>query len=628
MRIRIALSILVTTLLVAFTLTKSGPGKIHGVVVDVAGAAFSEVRVTLAGPDQRSAVTDAGGQFVFGNLRPGRYQLQFETGGFKAPPRTVEVSSAIERVMIRMPINASAVVSRFPEMRRVPPVMMASGVIVAGIPAQFPGWYPSGAYDFPGPGYQNLHTARYDHLDENPFRRVSADPLSTFSIDVDTASYANVRRFLNTGAMPPPGAVRIEEFINYFRFDYPQPQSDAPFSITTELAVCPWNAKHRLALIGLQGRDIQENEAPPRNLVFLIDVSGSDSPDRLPLVRDAMQMLADVLTARDRVAIVVYAGSSGLVLPSTPGNWKAEIRRAIAGLGANGSTNGAEGIKLAYQIARRHFIKGGVNRVVLATDGDFNVGVTSEDELVRLIEEERASGVFLSVLGVGTDNLNDSMMEKLADKGNGNYAYLDSLHEAHKVLVREVSATLITIAKDVKIQVEFNPAAVSAYRLIGYENRTLQNEDFNDDQKDAGEIGSGHSVTALYEIVPAGVEVDVPSVDPLKYQTPAQPAPTAPPEELVTVKLRYKAPDGDTSVLLATTLRNEPQPLTANLGFASAVAEVGMLLRGSKHAGTAQFGMAATRAFTFRSADTGGDRAEFIKLAKLASNLRVLQTSR
>jgi Ca-activated chloride channel family protein len=501
---------------------------------------------------------------------------------------------------------------------RAAPMAMAARAPMAG-PAPY----------FPGRDNPNFHTEGYDHVDENPFRRVSADPLSTFSIDVDTASYANMRRFLNAGAMPPAGAIRIEEMINYFRFDYPEPTGDAPFSITTELAVCPWNTKHRLALIGLQGREIAEADASPRNLVFLIDVSGSMMPpDKLPLVRTAMRMLTDVLTARDRVAIVVYAGASGLVLPSTPGDQKATVHRAIAELEAGGSTNGGAGITLAYRIAREHFIKGGVNRVVLATDGDFNVGVTSEDELVRLIEEERASGVFLSVLGVGTGNVQDSMMEKLADKGNGNYAYLDSLHEARKVLVREAGSTLVTIAKDVKIQVEFNPAAVSAYRLIGYENRMLKDEDFNDDRKDAGEIGAGHSVTALYEIVPAGVDIDAPSVDPLKYQTPAQPAPSASPDELVTVKLRYKAPDGDTSNLLSTTLRSEPRPMTANLGFASAVAEVGMLLRGSKHAGSAGFGTAVVRASKFRGGDNAGYRAEFIKLAELASSLRGFDMSK
>jgi Ca-activated chloride channel family protein len=474
-----------------------------------------------------------------------------------------------------------------------------------------------------------MNTEAYDSLDENPFRRVAVDPLSTFSIDVDTASYANARRFLNDGRLPPAGAVRIEELVNYFRYDYPQPRNGAPFSVTTELAECPWNAKHRLALIGLQGRDLPAEATPPRNLVFLLDVSGSMmSADKLPLIRHAMRMLVDELTARDRVAIVVYAGASGLVLPSTPGDQKTRVHDAIAGLEAGGSTNGGDGIRLAYKVAREQFIAKGVNRVILATDGDFNVGTTSQDELVRLIETERASGVFLSVLGVGTGNLKDSTMEKLADKGNGNYAYLDSLHEARKVLVREAGSTLVTIAKDVKIQIEFNPKTVAGYRLIGYENRMLRHEDFNDDTKDAGEIGAGHSVTAIYEIVPAGVEVDVPPVDPLKYQTPAAATAGASSNELVTVKLRYKAPDGDESRLIATTIDARPRPLSSNLGFASAVAEAGMILRGSRHAGTSSYKTAAARARQFRGADPDGYRAEFVKLVELAESLSRLQTSR
>jgi Ca-activated chloride channel family protein len=341
-----------------------------------------------------------------------------------------------------------------------------------------------------------------------------------------------------------------------------------------------------------------------------------------------MRMLTDVLTERDRVAIVVYAGASGLVLPSTSGDQKARIHHALARLEAGGSTNGASGIRLAYQVARTNFVPGGVNRVVLATDGDFNVGVTNESELVRLIEHERESSIFLSVLGVGTGNLKDSMMEKLADKGNGNYSYLDTLHEARKVLVREAGATLDTIAKDVKIQVEFNPREVAAYRLIGYENRLLRNEDFNDDKKDAGEIGAGHSVTALYEIVPAGVEVGAPTVDPLKYQRDTQPTRAAAPRgaassgELLTVKVRYKAPDGDTSQLLTRVLMNRASDMTANVGFASAVAEFGMVLRDSPDRGSASFLAAAERARRFRGEDKEGYRTEFIQLSERAAGLR------
>jgi Ca-activated chloride channel family protein len=577
------------------------------------------VLVTLTGAEQRSTITDERGEFAFLNLRAGTYQVRFALVGFTTVTQTATVSTHPERLNVKLKVGALAeTVSIAAETPRAARQMMMDAGLAGGIPA--PAAMP--APFLPGRYNPNFHTEAYDYFDENPFRRVSADPLSTFSIDVDTASYANVRRLLKGGTLPPSGAVRIEEMINYFRFDYREPAGDQPFSVTTELAVCPWNAKHRLALVGLQARGIAEEDAAPRNLVFLIDVSGSMMPEnKLPLVRTAMRMLVDVLSRRDRVAIVVYAGASGLVLPSTAGDQKPLIHNALAELEAGGSTNGGAGIKLAYRIARDHFINGGVNRVVLATDGDFNVGVTSQDELVRLIEQERESGVFLSVLGVGTGNLKDSMMEKLADKGNGNYAYLDSLHEARKVLVREAGSTLVTVAKDVKIQVEFNPASVAAYRLIGYENRLLNNEDFNDDKKDAGEIGAGHSVTALYEIVPAGMTIDAPTVDPLKYQTPSQPRRTASRDELLTVKLRYKAPDGDTSRLVSATLRSQPQALTANLGFASAVAEAGMLLRGSKHVGSGSFASASARAARFRGADTEGYRSEFITLVDLASSL-------
>jgi Ca-activated chloride channel family protein len=467
-------------------------------------------------------------------------------------------------------------------------------------------------------------TESYSSIAENPFRRVTADPVSTFSVDTDTASYANVRRFLHEGRLPPKDAVRIEELVNYFRFDYAPPKDEAPFSITTELSEAPWNTKHRLALIGLQGRALPERDIARRNLVFLLDVSGSmASPDKLPLIRSAMRMLVDVLRPMDRVAMVVYAGSAGLALPSTPGDRKTEIHDAIARQEAAGSTNGASGLRLAYQVARENFVSRGINRVILATDGDFNVGVTSNDELLRVIEEERKTGVFLSVLGVGTGNLKDGRMEMLADKGNGNYSYLDSLHEARKVLVEEAGATLVTIAKDVKIQVEFNPRTVSAYRLIGYENRLLRREDFNDDRKDAGEIGSGHSVTALYEIVPAGVELE-PPVEPLKYQREVALVPTsaASSDELVTVKLRYKAPDDDISQLLSRVVRPQGGAMTANLGFASAVAEFGMLLRDSPNRGAASFESLIQRARKHRSADAEGYRAEFVRLAELAASLK------
>ena len=444
-------------------------------------------------------------------------------------------------------------------------------------------------------------------------------------MDVDKASYSNARRFLRDGQLPPKDAVRVEEFINYFSYDYPQPAGSAPFSVTTEVATAPWNTSHKLVQIGLQGRRVETENLPPANLVFLIDVSGSmDGPQRLPLVKASLRYLVEQMRARDRVAIVVYAGSSGLILPSTTGDRKGEILAALDNLSAGGSTNGGEGIRLAYRVAQENFIRGGTNRVVLATDGDFNVGVTSEGELVRLIEEKREGGVFLSVLGFGTGNLKDSTMEKLADKGNGSYAYIDEMAEARKALGEQIGGTLLTIAKDVKIQVEFNPKQVAGYRLIGYENRLLQDRDFNDDKKDAGEIGAGHTVTALYEIVPFGQRIENPGVDELKYQQPAQTTGAANGNEMMTVKLRYKEPEGAESKLLSVGVPASGAPFQAaseNLKFAAAVAQFGMLLRDSKYKGNASYDRVIETARSATGADLQGYRGEFIKLVETARGL-------
>ena len=476
------------------------------------------------------------------------------------------------------------------------------------------------------------NTEQYSHIDENPFLEVARAPLSTFSIDVDTASYSNTRRFLKDGQLPPKDAVRIEEMVNYFSYDYPQPVGDAPFSVTAEISEAPWNPAHRLVHIGLQGKRIATENMPPANLVFLLDVSGSMNEARkLPLVKSAMKVLAEQLTARDRVAMVVYAGSSGLVLPATTGDRKGEILSAIDRLDAGGSTNGGEGIQLAYKIAQENFIKGGVNRVILATDGDFNVGVTSEGDLVRLIEEKRQSGVFLSVLGFGTGNIKDATMEKLADKGNGNYAYIDSLGEARKVLGEQIGGTLFTIAKDVKIQVEFNPKQAAAYRLIGYENRLLRDQDFNDDTKDAGEIGAGHTVTALYEVVPFGQKFENPGVDALKYQQPVQPSEMANSSELMTVKLRYKEPTQTESKLVQVSLADSKARLGAaseNFRFASAVAAFGMLLRDSRYKADASYNKVLELARASAGADTQGYRTEFIQLVETARMLSSQRASR
>ncbi len=470
------------------------------------------------------------------------------------------------------------------------------------------------------------NTERYAAIIENAFRRAADEGLSTFSIDVDTASYANCRRFLNAGQLPPPAAVRLEEFVNAFRYSYPEPDGDAPFSATAEVASCPWAPTHRLVRIGLKGKSIDMRHRPAANLVFLIDVSGSmNEPDKLPLLQHALRLLVEQVEEKDKIAMVVYAGASGLVLPATSGANKTALADAIDRLRAGGSTNGAAGIELAYQVAAENFVKGGINRVILATDGDFNVGVTDEGSLVKLIEEKRESGVFLSVLGFGAGNLNDSGMEKLADHGNGQYAYIDSPREARRVLVEQAGGTLVTIAKDVKIQVEFNPAEVEAWRQLGYENRVLAAQDFNDDKKDAGEIGAGITVTALYEIVPKGVAApEIGSVDPKRYTHTAPPSDTAFSGELMFLKLRYKAPDGDQSRMLATPIRDAHAEWTgasADFRFATAVAGFAMLLQHSQYAGALDFTKIRAIAAEARGDDANGERAEFLQLVAKAQEL-------
>jgi Ca-activated chloride channel homolog len=486
------------------------------------------------------------------------------------------------------------------------------------------------------------NTEAYERIVENRFLNVRQQPLSTFSIDVDSASYSNVRRFLQQRQLPPADAVRIEELINYFPYNYPEPDGADPFAVHIEVAGCPWNDAHRLARIGIQGKHVAESQRPAANLVFLLDVSGSmNHPKKLPLVKESMRMLVGQLGENDHLAIVAYAGAAGVVLPSTSATQRARILNAIDHMQPGGSTNGALGIRVAYEIAAENFQKSGINRVILCTDGDFNVGITDQTELTRLIETQAKTGVFLSVLGFGMGNLKDSTMEHLADRGNGNYAYIDGLAEAKKVLVNQMSGTLITIAKDVKIQVEFNPAQVSGYRLIGYENRRLADRDFRDDTKDAGEIGAGHSVTALYEIVPAGVALSS-KVAPtagqrLKYQPDVteETLPAVRPvdatqsansgsDELLTVKLRFKQPDGDASQEREFAVSDRGTAFSQSSGefrFAAAVAQFGMLLRSSQFGGNSTFDSVLATAEAACGDDPNGYRSEFLQLVKLARGL-------
>ena len=527
--------------------------------------------------------------------------------------------------------SAVAGAVELPAPEEAPPVIAPlAAEAVAGVAADTRAAAPpmdEGTYEIVGqPQVQRGEPNRegYARIVENEFLDARRNPLSTFAIDVDAASYSNVRRFLSEGRLPPADAVRIEELVNYFDYEYADPAGPRPFTVTTEMSVAPWNRAHRLVHVGIQGKRMDERQLPPANLVFLIDVSGSmDEPNKLPLVQQSLRMLVERLRPQDRVAIVVYAGAAGVVLPSTPGEERRRIADAIDRLRAGGSTAGGEGIRLAYRIARENFRRGANNRVVLATDGDFNVGVSSDAELVRMIEHEREAGVFLTVLGFGTGNYQDAKMEQLADHGNGNYAYVDGLQEARKVLVAEMGGTLFTIAKDVKIQVEFNPARVRAYRLIGYENRALAAEDFNDDRKDAGELGAGHSVTALYEIVPVGAETPVRGTDPLRYQETG-PVTGAGSRELMTVKLRYKEPDGAESRLIERPVLDRGVALaqtSPDFRFSAAVAAWGMLLRDSKFRGDATYAQVLTLARGARGTDAQGYRADFVRLVEASRRL-------
>ncbi len=635
--------------LLALTLVIAGPapsqaqsetGAVQGTVLDqTANVGVAGAQVFVAGT-ATGTLTDANGAYFLSGVPAGEQVVTVRLIGYRQTSKTVTVTAgetvtldfSVEQTAVRREdLTVTGVAGETPQVRQLYAVERAAAGLAATSVMR---------------AYADFNTESYARIEENGFRSVGASPLSTFSIDVDRASYANVRRFIQAGERPPVDAVRIEEMINYFPYEWDAGRGsgrdaaagDHPFQVLTEVWDAPWKPEHRLVRIGLRAPSIDTEDLPPSNLVFLLDVSGSmSSPDKLPLLKKAFALLAEQLRPQDRVAIVVYAGAAGLVLPPTPGNRRARILSAVERLQAGGSTAGGAGIALAYEVAREHFVEDGNNRVILATDGDFNVGASSDAEMVRLIEKERESGIFLTVLGFGTGNLKDSKMEQIADHGNGNFHYVDGLLEARKVLVEEMGGTLFTVAKDVKLQVEFNPARVAAYRLIGYENRLLADEDFNDDTKDAGELGAGHTVTALYEVVPEGLPVPR-SVDPLRYQPTAEPRTPveAPPaealpgafeDELLYVKVRYKEPDGSESRLLAHAVADRARPPSRSFRFAAAVAGFGMLLRDSPHSGGLTPNDVIALAERGRGDDPRGYRGEFIRLVEAVRDLDLLGTA-
>lgn len=595
---------------------------VSGVVTDETGSPVQGVMVSIKN-SRAAASTDASGSYKI-NVSGAGDVLVFSGVGYITREERVGKRTTLNIVMKQMHkvMNEVVVTGRgAPKLHKSVGYIGAysPGVSISNDYGDMRSYYPE-----TDGRTEELNREGYDKITENSFLKATDNPLSTFSIDVDAASYSNVRRFLNQGQLPPAGAVRIEEMVNYFKYEYPQPTGNDPFSIQTEISDAPWNSQHKLVLIGLQGKKIPTENLPASNLVFLIDVSGSmQGPQRLGLVKASMKMLVDQLREQDKVAIVVYAGAAGLVLPSTSGEHKIKIKEAIDKLEAGGSTAGGAGIRLAYKTARENFAKQGNNRVILCTDGDFNVGESSDDAMERMIEEERKSGVFLTVLGYGMGNYQDAKMQKLADKGNGNHAYIDGISEAKKVLVNEFGGTLFTIAKDVKLQIEFNPAKVAGYRLIGYENRMLAKEDFNDDKKDAGELGSGHTVTALYEIIPAGVKSEfLKDVDKLKYQKEVQPlSKSAQTDEIMTVKFRYKAPDGEISKLIEHPVKDKQISIartSENFRFAASVAQFGMLLRNSAYKSASGYASVLGLARNAKGADDEGYRSEFIRLVESA----------
>ncbi|MGK2858701.1 MAG: YfbK domain-containing protein [Thermoanaerobaculia bacterium] len=651
----------------SFVIATPGPagslGSITGTVMHE-GAPLPGATITISSPALqgiRVAVSNVNGDYAFRALPPGPYTIKFELDGMATVTKVATIDAGyVARVPVAIQISS---VAEAITVTAASPSILASTEIRALLPQRGSSApvarrsRPPASPSTPQPSVQ-LPIARtyvqsatvpvpgmvptvpadacscenYARVEEGSFRRAAEEPFSTFAIDTDRASFANARRFIEFGSLPPVDSVRVEEMINYFDYGYPDPTDGKPFSITTEIADCPWSRTSKLLRIGLQGQRIPSGTLPPGNLVFLVDTSGSmQTPDKLFLVQASLKKLVRQLRDEDRVAIVAYAGAAGLVLPSTSGRDKWAIDQAIDSLQAGGSTAGGAGILLAYKVAADNFLRDGNNRVILATDGDFNVGVSATTDLQTLIEAKRKEGVFLSVLGVGTGNLNDAGMETLADKGNGHYAYLDSLAEAEKVLVREMSGTLLTITKDVKIQVEFNPARVGAYRLVGYDNRALERKDFDDDTKDAGELGAGHSVTALYELVAPGGERDAGAVVEAREEVPAEDRSTWDGAALARVKLRYKEPKVDVSGLVEVIVDDSNNSIHASsddLRFAAAVAQFGLLLRESQYRGEASWKKVLDLAASAASLDTTGDRAKFVELARKAEALQAQKVAR
>jgi Ca-activated chloride channel family protein len=622
---------LLAVLLIAQTTPK---GSLSGVVRDTKRQALEGVKIECFLKTQlvASVKSDAKGAYVIRGLENATYRVTATLEGYEPwEKENVKISKGKAKTL-NIKLKEMPVLMEVPE----PVAEMEYDMITDGLAA--PGAYYqqamgkvsvadmaySGGY-YPPPLPPDWNTEDYNAITPNIFHSPFTEPQSTFSIDVDTATYSNVRRMLNEGQLPQTNMIRIEELLNYFSYDYPQPKGEVPFSVYTEMGLCPWNQKRNLVHIGIQGKKMDMSTAPANNLVFLLDVSGSMNDwNKLPLVKKSMQLLLDNMRPQDRIAIVVYAGAAGLALPSTSGEEKEKIIAALDNLEAGGSTAGGAGIKLAYKTALENMLRGGNNRIILCTDGDFNIGASSDADLTQIVEENRNKGVFLTVLGFGMGNYKDNKLELLADKGNGNYAYIDDLMEAKKVLVNEMGGTLYTIAKDVKIQVDFNPAHVKAYRLIGYENRMLRSEDFRDDTKDAGELGAGHTVTAIYEIIPAGSKETVAELDSLRYLEYKVTDEARKSPEMMWVKLRYKLPNSDTSTEIATPVYNKTlglEDVSAIYNFSAAVVGYGLLLQNSEHKGALTWDMVRAMAKENMGVDKEGYRKDFLDLIEKAAKL-------